>query len=219
VPDIIPLLKRWTRRVRMETTTASEVELDSTCLVMGQHTYGRPQVLRYRGDLNKVVIGNYCSIADEVTIFVGGNHRTDWVSTFPIRTCFNLPGKNQDGHPLSKGDVIVGSDVWLGFGATILSGVRIGDGAVVGARSVVSADVPPYGIVVGNPARLVRMRFTEAQIEELLHVAWWNWPAEKVVECVGLLNGASVDDFIGFAKTCVLTQARSAEAARLSEGK
>jgi virginiamycin A acetyltransferase len=80
----------------------------------------------------------------------------------------------------SRGDTVVGSDVWIGHEATVMPGVSIGDGAIVGARSVVAKDVPPYGFVAGNPARLLRRRFDDADVRRLLSAAWWDWPAELV---------------------------------------
>jgi acetyltransferase-like isoleucine patch superfamily enzyme len=162
----------------------------------GALTYGSPHVRFYEGDEAKVTIGAYTSIADEVVIIPGGNHRADWVSTFPFRVVLELPGAFENGHPASRGDVAIGNDVWIGRGATILSGVEIGDGAIVGAAAVVSASVRPYAVVVGNPAREVKRRFSDDEVEALLRIAWWNWPGDLVRERVPLLNGSSVAEFI-----------------------
>lgn len=96
----------------------------------------------------------------------------------------------------SKGDVRIGSDCWIGHGVVILSGVTIGDGAVVGAFSVVAKDVHPYSIVAGNPARMLRLRFSEEQIDQLLKIKWWDWPPEKIAKFRGLLGGKNADEFI-----------------------
>ena len=157
-------------------------------LTIGECTYGMPTVIKYRGDKNRVIIGKFCSIADQVTIFVGGNHRTDWVSTYPFRVMFDLPGKFQNGHPASCGDVIIGSDVWIGYNATILSGRTIGHGAVIAAQSVVSRDVPPYIVVGGNPAKMIKQRFSDEQISALLEIAWWDWPLNDILASVDVLN-------------------------------
>ncbi len=130
-------------------------------------------------------------------MFVGGNHPVEWVSTFPFRAAFHLPGALEDGCPASKGDVVIGHDVWLGAGATNLSGVCIGNGAVVGAETVVSKDVRPYAIVVGNPAREVRRRFGDDEIERLERIAWWDWPIEQIVANVHLLSSAEIVAFLG----------------------
>lgn len=169
--------------------------IESGQLSMGRYSYGMPEVLRFPGEEARVVIGSFCSIADKVRIFVGGNHRTDWVSTFPFRIVFGLPGQYSDGCPSSKGDVVIGHDVWIGSGASLLSGVSVGNGAVVGASSVVACDVPPYAIVVGNPARVVRRRFSDEQVANLELIAWWNWPIERILDSVAMLCGPDVDLF------------------------
>jgi acetyltransferase-like isoleucine patch superfamily enzyme len=167
---------------------------------IGAHSYGVPRVLVWdlggRKTSGRVIIGRYCSIAGQVTFLTGGNHRTDFVSTYPFRACWGLDGASEDGNPYSKGDIRVGHDVWIGEGASVLSGVAIGHGAVVAAYSVVADDVPPYTIVGGVPARAIRQRFTPEQIEALLRIAWWDWPEAKVLDAVPLLNGGDVQAFI-----------------------
>lgn len=165
-------------------------------LEVGAHTYGRPRVLLYPGDTGRVAVGTYCSIANDVEFIPGGIHPTDWVSTYPHRIRQGLPGAFTDGCPSSKGDILVGHDVWIGAGAKILSGVRIGHGSVVGAYAVVARDVRPYAVVVGSPAREVRRRFTDEQVDALLRIAWWDWPAEEVGERAALLSSSDVDSFI-----------------------
>jgi acetyltransferase-like isoleucine patch superfamily enzyme len=154
--------------------------LKGETIQIGQYTYGMPNVIAFAP--TKLKIGKFCAISIGVTIILGGNHRLDWVSTYPF---MEFPddwpqAKEIRGHPSSKGDVIIGNDVWIGYGATILSGVRIGDGAAVGAEAVVATDVEPYSIVVGNPARLVRKRFDDETIRKLLETRWWDWPIEKI---------------------------------------
>ena len=166
-------------------------------ITVGRHTYpARPTVLEFQTYSTRLDIGAFCSIASEVLFVLDAEHRPDWVTTFPVRVQMSLPGGGADGHPTSKGDITVGNDVWIGTRATILSGVTIGDGAVVGAGTVVARDVPPYGIVVGNPARLVRTRFNDAQIAALLRIAWWHWPDDVIEERAGLLCNPDVDAFI-----------------------
>lgn len=164
-------------------------------LSMGHMSYGNPTILGYLAQA-KVVIGKYCSIAEEVTIIPGGDHRVDWVTTYPLRVKFNLEGANQDGHPSTKGDVIVGNDVWIAGGAKILSGVTIGDGAVIGANALVSKDVEPYSIVGGNPAKHIKYRFDEETISKLLEIKWWDWEDEKVKENVHLLCNGDIQKFL-----------------------
>ncbi len=163
---------------------------------MGRHSYGNPRVIAYPWDTARVQIGAFCSIAEDVTFMLGGNHRTDCVSTYPFRIKFGLPDAAEDGHGASKGDIQVGSDVWIGRGALILSGVTIGHGAVIGASAVVASDVRPYAIVVGNPAREIRRRFTDEEADALLAIAWWNWPLERILESAPELCSPAIHDFI-----------------------
>lgn len=165
-------------------------------LVMGEYSYGYPEIIDSGGVRGQVIIGRYCSIADDVKILAGGNHHPAWVSMYPIRIAFDLPGKYLDGQPYTKGDVKIGSDVWVGQNALILSGVTIGHGAVVAAGAVCTCNVPDYAIVGGNPARIIRMRFSEQQIHSLLRIGWWNWDRKRVIENVEMLCSAQVDEFI-----------------------
>lgn len=148
---------------------------------IGEYTYGHPQVYDWEEN-TQLYIGRYTSIADEVKILLGGNHRMDWVSTYPFPALDDIwpEAVGINGHPWSKGDVKIGNDVWIGNGAMILSGVTIGDGAVIAARAVVVKDVEPYSIVGGNPAREIRKRFDKKQVRALLEAKWWDWPAEIV---------------------------------------
>jgi len=163
-----------------------------------EYSYGIKNIrVREWGEGADVKIGAFCSIADNVEIFLGGNHRTDWVTTYPFghihQDKFPWHGK---GHPATKGDVVIGNDVWIGSGATILSGVNIGDGAVISAKSVVVKDVPAYGIVGGNPAKLLKMRFTEDQIERLLNNPWWDLSESRINELIPLLCSNDIEALI-----------------------
>jgi len=124
---------------------------------VGRGTYGEPAVLSWGGP-STLRVGSFCSIAEGVVIFLGGgNHRHDWITTYPF-SVFRESAKAIAGQMQTKGDVIIGNDVWIGASAVILSGVSIGDGAVIGAYAVVSKSVPAYTVAVGNPARPVRKR-------------------------------------------------------------
>lgn len=164
---------------------------------MGRGTYGEPQILHW-GEPATLKVGAFCSIAKNVTIFLGGNHRTDWITTYPFPV-FRESAKAITGHPATRGDVIIGNDVWIGANATILSGVRVGDGAVIGTGSVVTKDIPPYGVFAGNPATLNRFRFSEKEITCLEELAWWNWPDPKLDAAMQYLLAGDVSALCSFS--------------------
>jgi acetyltransferase-like isoleucine patch superfamily enzyme len=161
---------------------------------IGDWTYGSPDIPR--GDEGgTLTVGKFCSFADEVKILTGHEHRLDWVSTFPFGVAF--PGVEGLPFPArTKGHVVIGHDVWVGTGALIMSGVTIGNGAVIGARSVVTHDVPPYAVVGGVPARVLKLRFDESTIDALQRVAWWDWPEQKIKEALPLLMSTDVKGFL-----------------------
>jgi acetyltransferase-like isoleucine patch superfamily enzyme len=161
---------------------------------IGRGSYGGLGVVDYGGG-TRVRVGAYCSIAAGVQVILGGEHRTDWVTTFPF-TEIDPRFAHIKGHPRTKGDINIGNDVWIGRDAFILSGVTIGDGAVVAARALVSRDVPPYAIVAGNPATLLRYRFAADVIERLVKAAWWTWPAERIEAAVPSLLSTDVLTFL-----------------------
>jgi acetyltransferase-like isoleucine patch superfamily enzyme len=146
---------------------------------IGSYTYGSPKFLMW-SDTDRISIGSFCSIADEVVIIAGGEHNQNWVTTYPLRIGFGNELSNLDGHPKSKGAISIGHDVWIGYGATILSGVSVGSGAIIGARSVVTKNIPSYAVVAGNPAKIIKYRFSKRQIKKLLEINWWEWPIEKI---------------------------------------
>lgn len=164
---------------------------------IGAHSYGRPKV-RFSESGAKLSIGRYCSIADKVEILLGGNHRTDWVSTFPFSAFRERwpHAAHDEAYHGTRGDVTIGHDVWLGSGCLILSGVTIGHGAVVAARAVVTKDVPPYAIVGGNPAKTIRLRFEPTMIADLLDIAWWDLPEREVSALVPLIQSGRVVELI-----------------------
>lgn len=170
--------------------------LPNPSYTIGKHTYGVPKVLDW-SDGGKLVIGDYCSIAEDVSILLGGNHHPEWLTTYPFSSnAFNeeWPEASEiHGQPYSKGPVTIGNDVWIGYGATILSGVTIGHGAIIAAKAVVVKDVPPYAIVGGNPAKVVKMRFPEKDVERLLSLQWWNWTEEKIHQNVHILCSNNIE--------------------------
>jgi len=164
---------------------------------IGEFTYGHPIILEFGND-GKLVIGKFCSIAAGVKIFLGGNHRIDWISTYPFSAWKNqFPGAvNIEGHPATRGNVVIGNDVWLGHSSTIMSGVSIADGAVVGANAVITKDIGPYEIWAGNPARLIRKRFSDLHINMLLETKWWELEKFKIDFLVQNLMSENIEDFI-----------------------
>jgi acetyltransferase-like isoleucine patch superfamily enzyme len=181
---------------------ASELQNAERQLKVGAHTYtNTARVVTYAGEpARDVTVGAYCSIAAEVVFLTGGNHRLDWVSTYPLRARLGLDSgeERDDVEAGSRGPITVGNDVWIGRGAVILSGVTIGDGAVVGTQAVVAKDVAPYAIVVGNPAREVRKRFTDDEIVSLLRIRWWDWSEVEIARAIDVLNGGSIDDLVAY---------------------
>lgn len=145
---------------------------------------------------DRLIIGRYCSIACGAKfIFTSANHSMRSLSTYPFPI---FPDVWEHGMPVTdawdnKGDIVIGSDVWIGYESVILSGVHIGDGAIIGARAVVTKDVPPYAIVGGVPAKIIRKRFDDDVIEKLLSIKWWGWDDEKVRRSIGAIQSGDID--------------------------
>ena len=145
----------------------------------------------------KLVIGKFCALGEGVRFIMNGaNHRMDGPSTFP----FPIMGASWAEHfdliaslP-GRGDTVIGNDVWLGYRATVMPGVRVGHGAIVASGAVVVDDVPDYAIVGGNPASLIRSRFSQADVARLLALAWWDWPAEHITMHVRTIMSGSIDE-------------------------
>ena len=166
---------------------------------VGRHTYGHEQItVHHWGEEAELRIGSFCSVADRVDVFLGGNHRVDWVTTYPFPAfAEQWPRAGGSGEvSTTNGDVVIGNDVWIGSNATIMSGVTIGDGAVVGADSCVTGDIAPYTIVAGNPARRLSSRFDPETVEKLLAIRWWDWSDERIAASVGALCSGDIGGFI-----------------------
>lgn len=171
------LFKRKWRKCNPNNFTNAEDLFDPALVEVGDYTYGGLRVLTYNKD-NKLRIGKFCSIAQDVMFVLSGDHYTNHISSYPYRVW--IMNEKQEG--VSKGNIIVDDDVWIGFRSTILSGVHIGQGAIVAAGSVVTKDVPPYAIVGGVPAKVIKYRFSPEMITELLKVDYSQLTEELVKE-------------------------------------
>lgn len=158
-----------------------------------QHFVAR--CVRYHFDFigDRLVIGRFVAIAQGAQFVMNGaNHPMGGFSTYPFQM-FGVDGAPDVVATGHRGDTVIGNDVWIGREAVIMPGVRIGDGAIVGTRAQVARDVPPYAVVVGNPARVVRTRFPEETVAELLAIRWWDWDAEKIGRNIAAIAGADID--------------------------
>ena len=174
---------------------------------IGPHTTGNTRVIPnfYRDipgfvqDQSTLTIGDYSSIADGVTIVLGQEHATEWLTTFSFWV-FWPEGESLQGHPQTKGDITIGNDVWIGRDSFVLSGTTIGDGAVIGPGSVVRGDIPPYAIAVGSPCRVVKYRFESDDILALQALRWWDWPHDIVVQALPILCSSDLRGIMDFAR-------------------
>ncbi len=148
---------------------------------------------------DRLIIGKFCAIATNVKFIMNGaNHKLDGISTYPFpifskgwETAMNLLMELP-----SKGDIVIGNDVWIGYEAVIMPGVKIGDGVVIAAKSVVVKDVPAYTIVGGNPAGIIKQRFSDAEVAQLLEIRWWDWQIDKITRHINLIMNRDIQALI-----------------------
>jgi acetyltransferase-like isoleucine patch superfamily enzyme len=178
--------------------------------VIGDYTYGSPKVYVF-GTKRKLYIGRFCSIS-ECTILLGSEHIRH-ISTYPFATtppfCSHIKKDIKAKllkHDVSKGDIRIGNDVWLGMGSMILSGLTIGDGAIIGADALISRDVEPYAIMVGNPAKCIGKRFDDDFIEKLLIMRWWDWPEEVILKNINVISLNDIDKLWKVYKRSIKTK-------------
>lgn len=184
----------------VDTVTFVKPAIQNPNIVVGEYTYFADRDFEshvthhydFNGD--KLLIGKFCQIAADVEFVMNGaNHQMNAVSTYPfyIFGGWEQPTPDKTKMPL-KGDTVVGNDVWIGQNATILPGVHIGDGAIIGCNSTVASDVPPYTVVAGNPAKPLRKRFDDELIDLLLRLRWWDKPAEEINALIPLLTNSDL---------------------------
>jgi len=181
-------------------------------IIVGDYTYyddfenveNFEKNVKYHFDFtgDKLIIGKFCMIASDVKFIMNGaNHLTDAITTYPFAIFGNGWEKAMDGKTYpNKGDIVIGNDVWIGYNATIMAGVTIGDGAIIATNATVTKNVEPYTIVGGNPAQVIKKRFSEDKIQQLLTLKWWDWNIETITENVQHLTGNDVDNLLVFVK-------------------
>lgn len=147
-----------------------------------------------RDDVDKLKIGKFCSIGSGAIFIMAGNqgHRYDWITSYPFY--YSALNENAEDGFVRAGDTVVGNDVWIGTEAVVMPGIKIGDGAVIGTRAVVVKDVEPYTIVGGNPAKPIKQRFSQEEIEMLMETKWWDWPVEKIKKNIPLLCSDNIKE-------------------------
>lgn len=189
--------------------------IDKSHVSIGKFSYGVKSanivwdILSYTKDNKqfqpKLIIGNFTSVGLRTKFYLGGNHRYDWVTTFPFHVTslhntyksFSNHNSNQYlGYPQSNGNIIIGNDVWIGEDVTILSGITIGDGAVIGTGSTVVKDVAPYSIVGGHPAKHIKYRFNKQDIKNLLDIKWWDLSDDKIDKLLPYMYSSDINTFI-----------------------
>jgi len=153
-------------------------------MIVGKYTYGQENINLIKAPENfyNLIIKKFCSIGENLTVYMGGHHRKDWITTYPFghryKNIFNtFDGKD---HVVFKGNVIIGNDVWIGMNVFIMDGVEIGDGAIVAANSHIINNIEPYAIYGGNPAKLIKYRFPKETINKLLELKWWDLSIEEI---------------------------------------
>lgn len=165
----------------------------------GPENFERNVLYHYPFVGDKLIIGKFCAIAKNVKFIMNGaNHKISGISTYPFQIFGNgweIVMPELKDLPI-KGDTVIGNDVWIGYDSLIMPGVKIGDGVIIASKAVVTKDIPPYAVVGGNPAKLLKMRFSNEEITKLLKVKWWNWPIDKISRNLKLIVVSDIDALI-----------------------
>jgi len=177
-------------------------------IIVGDYTYyddfedvaNFEKNVKYHFDFinDKLIIGKFCMIASDVKFIMNGaNHLSNAISAYPFAIFGNgwENAMDEKSYP-NKGDITIGNDVWIGYNATIMAGVTIGDGAIIAANATVVKDVAPYSILGGNPANEIKKRFSDEKIQQLLELQWWNWDIDKITKNIQILTSNDIDNLI-----------------------
>ncbi|MCP5362976.1 MAG: CatB-related O-acetyltransferase [Rickettsiaceae bacterium] len=187
-PDVVYPIENWYRTCFLKNiiTNPQIIVGDYTYYDDTEDVYNFEKNVLYLFDFigDKLIIGKFCQIASGVRFIMNGaNHAMGGISTYPFEV-FGKSWSNTLSNDLNKGDTVIGNDVWIGNSATIMPGIKIGHGAIIGTNTLVTKDVAPYTIVGGNPGKLIRNRFDQQTIDFLLELAWWDWPIERITKHV-----------------------------------
>ena len=185
------MLKMFSSYYENGFTIKSNLTISKGELILGDYSYGKIGLHVYSSHF-QLEIGRYTSIS-EISIIIGGNHHTD-ITTYPFRVKFGGALGEEDNIPPRR--VLIGHDVWIGYGAIILDGANIGTGAIIGAGAVIRGEIPPYAIVIGNPGTIIKYRFNEKEIEMLMKSKWWELPKEALLKIENLLYSKDVETFV-----------------------
>lgn len=178
---------------------ARRVVMGKSTVTTGRFSYGLKNATVHQWDEGaSLTIGAFCSFSTSVTILLGGNHRIDWITTYPFSEAFPKEFGSPDivGHPSTNGDIVIGNDVWVGRGVTIMSGVTVGDGAVLGANATVVKDVEPYSVVGGNPSKFIKMRFDAEIVRRLLLLRWWDLPLIDIRDIIQQISSPPTPELL-----------------------
>jgi virginiamycin A acetyltransferase len=196
-PDVVYPIENWYRTCFLKNiiTNPQIIVGDYTYYDDAQDVYNFEKNVVYLFDFigDRLIIGKFCQIASGARFIMNGaNHAMNGISTYPFEV-FGKSWSNAPSNDLNKGDTVIGNDVWIGNSATIMPGVKIGHGAIIGTNALVTKDVAPYTIVGGNPGKLIRSRFEQKTIDFLLELAWWDWPIEKITKHVNAIASGNLE--------------------------